>query len=129
MTTPKFSPTVPPVVEISGTPSKASIIPLLVTSLALLLSILIQVLQFQLANNIWYFIGYALTPLVTSLCLGWDSLAQRSGRKDPWFVANPIYSKIIRVLVLTSYVVAVFHIFAIGNIIGEAAVQSGFGAS
>lgn len=129
MTMPKFTPTLPPVLAVQGTPSKASMFPLILAVCALVISIALQIFQFQLANNIWYFVGYFLTPILASLCLGWDSFAQRTGRKDPWFEAKPVYSKVIRIVVLASYVVAVFHILAIGNLLGEAAVQSGFGAS
>jgi hypothetical protein len=114
-----------PSMSISGTHKKASPLPLLLAVLALAGSIGIQVFQFQLANNAWYYVGYLLTPLAMSLFLGWDSIAQRSGRKDPWFETKPLYSKLLRFLVLAGFVVAVFHIVAIGIQIGEQVVQSG----
>jgi hypothetical protein len=109
----------------AGTHKKASLLPLILAFLTLLASIAIQVLQYQLANNLWYYVGYALTPLVITMILGWDSIAQRSGRKDPWFESKPVYSKILRFLVLAGFIVAVFHIIAIGIQIGEQVVQSG----
>jgi hypothetical protein len=114
----------PLVVESTGKHSKASPLPVLLALLTLLFSIAIQVFQYQLANNIWYYAGYALTPLLITMILGWDSIAQRKGRKDPWFETKPIYSKILRVLVLAGFLVAVLHIVAIGIQIGEQVVQS-----
>ena len=111
--------------EQSGKHKKASVLPLILALVALLASIGIQVFQYQLANNLWYYVGYLLTPLLITMILGWDSIAQRSGRKDPWFETKPIYSKILRFLVLAGFVVAVFHIVAIGIQIGEQVVQSG----
>jgi len=121
-------PVQPLLIEQSGEHRKASPLPVILATLTLLLSIAIQVFQYQLANNIWYYAGYALTPLVITMILGWDSISQRKGRKDPWFETKPIYSKILRVLVLAGFVVAVFHIVAIGIQIGEQVVQSGVSA-
>lgn len=125
---PQFAP--PPIVpgssfEQTGTHKKASVLPLTMAILTLLVSIGIQAFQYQLANNIWYYVGYLLTPLLITMLLGWDSIAQRSGRKDPWFETKPVYSKVLRFLVLAGFVVAVFHIVAIGIQIGEQFVQSG----
>ena len=121
-------PVQPLLIEQSGEHRKASPLPVILATLTLLLSIAIQVFQYQLANNIWYYAGYALTPLVITMILGWDSISQRKGRKDPWFETKPIYSKILRVLVLAGFIVAVFHIVAIGIQIGEQVVQSGVSA-
>jgi hypothetical protein len=118
-------PVLPTFIESPGDPKKASPLPVIFATVTLLLSIGIQVFQYQLANNIWYYAGYALTPLVITMILGWDSISQRKGRKDPWFETKPMYSKILRVLVLAGFVVAVFHIVAIGIQIGEQVVQSG----
>lgn len=114
-----------PSFEQTGTHKKASVLPLMLAVITLLVSIGIQAFQYQLANNIWYYVGYLLTPLLITMLLGWDSIAQRSGRKDPWFETKPIYSKVLRFLVLAGFVVAVFHIVAIGIQIGEQVVQSG----
>ena len=111
--------------EQTGEHKKASVLPLILAVLVLLASIGIQVFQYQLANNVWYYVGYLLTPLLIMMILGWDSIAQRSGRKDPWFETKPVYSKVLRFLVLAGFVVAVFHIVAIGIQIGEQVVQSG----
>lgn len=125
---PQFAP--PPIVpgssfEQTGTHKKASVLPLTMAILTLVVSVGIQAFQYQLANNIWYYVGYLLTPLLITMLLGWDSIAQRSGRKDPWFETKPVYSKVLRFLVLAGFVVAVFHIVAIGIQIGEQVVQSG----
>lgn len=118
-------PVQPTFIEQSGEHKKASPLPVILATVTLLLSVAIQVFQYQLANNIWYYAGYALTPLAITMILGWDSISQRKGRKDPWFETKPVYSKILRVLVLAGFVVAVFHIVAIGIQIGEQVVQSG----
>jgi hypothetical protein len=121
-------PVQPLLIEQSSEHRKASPLPVILATLTLLSSIAIQVFQYQLANNIWYYAGYALTPLVITMILGWDSISQRKGRKDPWFETKPIYSKILRGLVLAGFIVAVFHIVAIGIQIGEQVVQSGVSA-
>lgn len=108
-----------------GIPTKASVLPLVLSLVILAASIAIQVFQYQLANNVWYYVGYLLTPLLVTMGLAWDTLAQRSGRKSPWFEAKPLYSKLLRLVVAAGFVVAVFHIVAIGIQIGEQVVQSG----
>lgn len=106
-------------------PKPASIIPLLVCSLLLVSSLLIQIFQYQLGGGNWFFLGYTLTPLLTSLCLGWDALWQRNGRKNLWFVPSPLFSLLIRIEVALSFVLGVFHILEIGKMCGQAFVQSG----
>ncbi len=108
-----------------GTHKKASVLPLVFSTLVLVSSIAIQVFQYQLANNLWYYVGYLLTPLLVTMGLAWDTLSQRTGRKSPWFEAKPIYSKLLRLVVAVGFVVAIFHIVAIGILIGEQVVQAG----
>ena len=118
-------PLAPPVL-IQGEPKRASIVPLLVASGLLVVSVAIYLLRYQLGGAlIWYVVGYILTPLLSALVLGWDAISQRQGRKDPWFEPKPIYAKVIRVLVAVGFAVAVFHIIEIGTICGQGFVQSG----
>jgi hypothetical protein len=91
----------------------------------LLASLAIYLFRFQLGGGIWFLVGYLLTPVLSALVLGWDSIAQREGRKDPWFDARPLYSKIIRIMIGVGFVVAIFHICEIGHACGQGFVQSG----
>jgi len=120
------SPLVPPPVIIQGEPSKASAIPLFVAAGLLLLSLALYLLRFQLGGGIGiHLIGYLLAPLLSSLVLGWDVVAQRQGRKDPWFEPKPNYSRIIRIIVALGFVVAIFHIIEVGIVCGQGFVQTG----
>ena len=112
-----------PILE--GTPKKASPLPLIVCVLLLVASLLIQLFSYQLGGGSWYFLGYLLTPVLTSLALGWDSVLQRNGRKDPWFAPSPLFSRLIRITVALSFVIGVLHILEIGKMCGQAFVQSG----
>jgi hypothetical protein len=117
---------IPPLVpQAQGTPKKASPLPLLVCITLLLMSALILVFQNQLGGGVWYVVGYVLTPVLTALTLGWDSVLQRNGRKDPWFAPSPLFSRIIRIAVALSFVLAVFHILEIAHICGQSVIQSG----
>jgi hypothetical protein len=93
--------------------------------LLLVASLLIQLFSFQLGGGSWFFLGYLLTPVLTSLALGWDSVLQRNGRKDPWFAPSPLFSRLIRITVALSFVIGVLHILEIGKMCGQAFVQSG----
>jgi hypothetical protein len=112
-----------PILE--GTPKKASPLPLIVCVLLLVASLLIQLFSYQLGGGSWFFLGYLLTPVLTSLALGWDSVLQRNGRKDPWFAPSPLFSRLIRITVALSFVIGVLHILEIGRMCGQAFVQSG----
>ena len=113
-------------VLIQGEHKKASILPLLTAALFLVTSSSLYAFRYQLGGDLlWHVTGYILTPLLVSLALGWDSIWQRQGRKDPWFEPKPLYSKIIRLLVAFGFAVAVFHILEIGTICGQGFVQSG----
>ena len=120
------SPVVPPPVTIQGEPTKASFIPLIVAAGFFLISLALYLLRFQLGGGIGiHLLGYLVAPLLSSLVLGWDVVAQRQGRKDPWFEPKPNYSRIIRIIVALGFVVAVFHIIEVGTVCGQGFVQTG----
>lgn len=120
------SPVVSPPIVIQGEPSKASILPLVVAGGFLLISLSLYLLRYQLGGGIgWHLLGYLVAPLLSSLVLGWDVVAQRQGRKDPWFEPKPGYSKLIRLIVALGFVVAIFHIIEVGTVCGQGFVQTG----
>jgi hypothetical protein len=111
---------------LQGEPKKASFLPLAVAGLLLAVSVSLYLLRYQLGGGLTlHFIGYALTPVLSALALGWDSFAQRQGRRDPWFEPKPTYSRIIRIIVALGFVVAIFHILEIGTVCGQGFVQTG----
>lgn len=119
-------PVVPPPMAIQGEPSKASILPLIFAVAFLVISLALYLLRFQLGGGIgWHLLGYFVAPLLSSLVLGWDVVAQRQGRKDPWFEPKPGYSKLIRIIVALGFLVAVFHIIEVGTVCGQGFVQTG----
>jgi hypothetical protein len=119
-------PVVPPPMTIQGEPSKASILPLIVAGAFLIISLALYLLRYQLGGGIgWHLLGYFVAPLLSSLVLGWDVVAQRQGRKDPWFEPKPVYSKFIRIIVALGFLVAVFHIIEVGTVCGQGFVQTG----
>lgn len=120
------SPVVPPPVTIQGEPTKASLIPLIVAAGFFLISLALYLLRFQLGGGIGiHLLGYFVAPLLSSLVLGWDVVAQRQGRKDPWFEPKPNYSRIIRVIVALGFLVAILHIIEVGTVCGQGFVQTG----
>ena len=119
-------PVVPPPMVIQGEPSKASMLPLIVAGAFLVISLALYLLRYQLGGGIgWHLLGYFVAPLLSSLVLGWDVVAQRQGRKDPWFEPKPVYSKFIRIIVALGFLVAVFHIIEVGTVCGQGFVQTG----
>jgi hypothetical protein len=101
--------------------SKASILPLLVGFLSLFCSVGIYIVTRTVAHALaLHLIAYLLTPLVIAGCLGWDSIAQRIGRRnDQYFTYNNTYSLLLRILTALSFLVALPHIIAIAKDIAE----------
>ena len=107
-------------------PKNASIFPLVVVVLTVIASSMIQLFKYELANNLWFLLGYVLTPVLSILTLGWDTKSQLAGQHNPWFVAKPLYTNMIRVMVVISLGVSALHIIDIGTWLGQQAVQSGW---
>ena len=62
--------------------------------------------------------GYVLTPLVTMGALAWDKITQRQGLQlDRNFALRPRYSTILRWLTAASFVIAIWHVLNIANVI------------
>jgi hypothetical protein len=89
-------------------------------------SLALYLLRYPLGGSlIIHIAGYLLTPILCALVLGWDAVAQRNGRKDPWFEPKPGYSQIIRIFLAAGFLIAVFHILEIGTVCGQGFVQTG----
>lgn len=110
-------------------PKKASAAPLIVGILALVLSAVLEALDYLAISPFTYdivnVIGYVLTPFVVFMCVAWDAASQRLGRRSPWFDIRPGYSKTLRILAVVSLAVAVVHILEMARVLGEWAVQTG----
>ena len=104
---------------------KASILPLVVAAALLVISTILYFLRFQIANEIVYYVGYLLTPVGMIAAMGWDFRAQRVGQqKNASFDIRPVYTKIIRILVILGFIVGAFHMLEIGKQIGQLVVQA-----
>lgn len=77
-------------------PTKASAAPLVVGIVALVVSAVLEALDYLAISPFTYdivnVIGYVLTPFVVFMCVAWDAAAQRLGRRSPWFDIRPGYS-------------------------------------
>jgi hypothetical protein len=117
------------VVEVNdGTLRTARVLPLVVATVAVVISALIIVLQVVLSLDIWqlYVLGWLATPVAALLCVGWDAIGQRAGLADPWFDARPHYSLVLRFLAVVALVIGGYHIVRIGIAAGTAAVSAGW---
>jgi hypothetical protein len=105
----------------SATTQKASLLPLVFTIVLIFLSLCLTFLNYgKSADLIFYILGYVATPLAVGLCMGWDSIDQRKKTKNnPWFIAKPKYSIILRILTAASFMVAFPHIHSIAKILSE----------
>lgn len=108
-----------PMTQPTGITKKASLIPTLVAIALMLVSVFISVIVGSSGQNLSiYVLGYLATPLLVSLCMGWDSIDQRKKTKsDPWFIPKSKYSLFLRILTGLSFVIALPHINAIARIL------------
>jgi hypothetical protein len=107
--------------DMASKSSKASFLPLLLGVLSIVVSIGLYVATRSTAHALAiHAIGYLLTPIAVSLCLGWDTIDQRTKTKnDPWFEKNSTYSLILRIITGLSFVVAFPHIISMAKDIAE----------
>jgi hypothetical protein len=109
-----------------GAPKKASPLPLILVVVSIPVSASIAWFLQALGAEWWSLVGYALTPLFAVIATGWDAVGQLSGRRSPWFVIRPIYSKALRVLVAVSIAIGIIHIWRISGWVARTAVQQGW---
>jgi hypothetical protein len=89
---------------------KASPIPIVISGVAILLSTLI-ILFGPEKSLIFGAVGYLLTPFITILATGIDTVSQRKKSSTyPWYVENPRYATILRILALVSLALSYPHI-------------------
>lgn len=110
----------------SGEAKNASAIPLIVGFLLLLISVGLVVfsnvnawLESDSRENLLHILGYLLTPIGVVLCLAWDMVTQRVGMHDINFFPKIKFTKALRLLTVTSFGVAWFHIEPIAKSIAE----------
>ena len=105
----------------SGDPKKASIIPLIVAVVLILISLVITfITKGEHSGLSIHILGYLATPLAVGLCMGWDSIDQRNKTKaDPWFIPKSKYSLILRVLTALSFLAAFPHISEIAKYLSQ----------
>lgn len=105
----------------TGTPQKASLLPLIITISLILISLILTLTKYGKSAELFYYVlGYLATPLAVGMCMGWDSIDQRKKTKnDPWFIPKAKYSLILRILTAASFIVAFPHIHSIAKILSE----------
>jgi hypothetical protein len=109
-----------------GSPKKSSLLPLGLSILFVVSGALLYVFREALAANEWFIVGYLLTPLLATMALGYDSMLNIRGQRDPWYSRRRFASAAIRTVVILGFVVGVFHILELGRWLGESAVQGGW---
>lgn len=110
----------------AGSPKKSSLLPLLLSVLFVLSGLAIFVFRETLGANEWFILGYALTPLLATMALGFDSMLSIRGQRDPWYSRRRFASGAIRVVVVIGFAVGALHILELGRWLGETAVQGGW---
>ena len=93
------------------------------TPLFIILAIVVAVISLILAilptrNVLIAIIGYLLTPFAVMVLMGWDTVSQRKKKStEAWFVPNPSYSKLLRILAGVSLLLSYPHISAIAKFV------------
>ena len=105
----------------SGTPKKASFLPLIAAVIFIIVSLVITFITKGKHSGLpIHLLGYLATPLAVGLCMGWDSIDQRKKTKaDPWFIPKSKYSLILRILTALSFFTALPHISEIAKYLSQ----------
>lgn len=119
-------PPIPPAVLLNEAPKRASALPLILVAVSIPISAAIAWFLQVLGAEWWSLVGYALTPLFAVVATGWDAVSQLSGKKNPWFVARPGLSKILRALVVVSIAIGAIQIWRISDWLARTAIQQGW---
>lgn len=91
------------------------------TPLFIVLAIVVTVISLILAilptsNVLIAIVGYLLTPFTVMVLMGWDTVSQRKKTStEAWFVPNPSYSKLLRILAGVSILLSYPHINQIAS--------------
>lgn len=93
------------------------------TPLFIVLAIVVTVLSLILAilptsYVLVAIVGYLLTPFTVMVLMGWDTVSQRKKTStEAWFVPNPSYSKLLRILAGISLLLSFPHINNIAKLV------------
>ncbi|MEI7540577.1 MAG: hypothetical protein WCJ89_03770 [Actinomycetes bacterium] len=89
---------------------RASVIPVLTSGFAILISCLIWLTN-KNDGPFLSLLGYLFSPFIVIICLGIDSYLQRLKiSKFAWFLPNPNYSKILKAFAIISIAISYPHI-------------------
>ena len=93
---------------------KASPLPLIISIIALTFSAVIFFINSD--NPLLSLMGYLCTPVIAMIALGLDSVWQRRKTTQfPWFVQNPNFSRLLRIIAGASLFFSYPHIHIIAN--------------
>jgi len=93
---------------------QASPLPLIMAIAALVLSAILIFINND--NPLLSIVGYLCTPFLAMVALGLDSVWQRRKTTQfPWFVQNPNFSRLLRIIAGISLIFSYPHIHTIAN--------------
>ena len=93
---------------------KASPLPLIIGIFSLIASLIVIFLNDD--SVVLSALGYALTPFLSIAALGFDTVWQRRKTTQfPWYVANPNFSRALRVIAGISIVLSYPHIHGLAS--------------
>ena len=102
---------------------RASVLPLLLSSASLSVGLgAAGVILTSTPTSLlaWGLVGYLTAGFLPPLFLGWDSISQRQGLKNPNFRPRRDYSRLLRFAVFAGIAVAIFHIWTVADVLAVA---------
>jgi len=101
----------------AGGRSKASPLPLVLSIAGICAG---AALIFFRDQSYWVGIaGYLLAGFTVIVMVGWDSLSQRAGMKDPNYETRPGWTRALRILVFVGFIVAAVHLTSVALSLAE----------
>lgn len=99
--------------------SKASPLPLILSIVGISVGAILLFPFFRDASYVIGIAGYLLAGFTVIVMVGWDSVSQRAGMKDPNYDARPRWTRILRILVFVGFIVAAVHLISVAITIAE----------
>ena len=94
---------------------KATPIPIVIASLALVLSIIIWIIN-RHSSLFLSAVGYCLSPFIVIMCLGLDTFLQRRKTSaGDWFIPNHSFGVILRAMTLFALILSYPHVSGLAD--------------
>ena len=98
----------------------ASIVPLLIGAVSTLISVVLLPRTLSEHSSLYGSVGVFFALVVVGMAYAFDTVSQRKGiMTSPWFTQKPLYTNLLRILLVVGLVIALINIYVIADVLSE----------